>query len=141
MSARLFAFCLLAATLLSVGCSNDRHVFHSTVGQPTTIHLVDSHSGNVLWTKPIPAQHRLELDMDRKDENETMSVKGKPATRVHWKLYEDGKGEFIEREIMDLPGTPLFIDVEYRPGPEYPDGKPPEPIVSHPKKPGEAARR
>lgn len=135
MRERVFSLCLLALMMMLVtGCSDDRSVYYSTVARPTTINLYDSNSGNILWTKAIPVQHRLEMDFDRKDEDEGVSISGKPATTLTWKLCRDGQDEAVEREELALPGTDLYVGVIYRPGPEYPDGKPPEPLISNPKK-------
>lgn len=105
----------------AVGCSQDKHVFHSTVDLPTTVTLYDHLNNRAIWTKDVPVQHTLRLDLDRAGENELMSVSGRPATSFRWSIYGSDSLEAIEQERIELPGTPVVLKVSYRPSPEFPD--------------------
>ncbi len=116
----------LTLSLFGVGCSEDRHLFYSSVERPTNIALVDPLSDTPVWIKQVPVGQTLELDFDRGDENELQQVQNKPPTHLTWKLYGHSlKDDPLDEETLALPGTPLIIKVSYRPGPEYPPGSSP----------------
>ncbi len=109
------------ATMLAA-CSNDQHVFYSSVDRPTNITIYDPLADKPLWIKEIPVGQRLELDFDRGDEKELEKVELQPATALTWSLFdnESTASDPIVSEQVALPGTPVLIKVNYRPSPEYP---------------------
>ena len=79
---------LAAAVLLSVGCSQDRHVFRSTTLQPKSVSIVSVQSGNTLWTKDIPVGQQLLLDFSRNGKSgEVYNSPNIPADEMKWELW------------------------------------------------------
>ena len=122
---RSFAPLLLAAALLlSVGCSQDRHVFRSTALQPKSVSIVSVQSGNTLWTKDIPVGQQLLLDFSRKGKgNEAISSPNIPADKMTWELWTNDAlprygshmkgGKRLARETVNFDkGEYLMIDVD-----------------------------
>jgi len=121
--------CVLAA-LLATGCTSDNtHEFQSRIYQPITITLSDPARQTELWTYDIPTQHMLVLDYNRElqsgwgNEMELFRVKDIPPTHVKWRLYR-GFGKDIDRQIakcrLELPGSPVKMEMTIRPTPEFP---------------------
>ena len=126
---RFGAYLLLAGAVLT-GCSQDRHVFISTVNLPTTVTLYDPLADQSVWSKDIPVGQKLVLDLDREGEEELFSVSGHPATMLTWELYDLDSSEPLVEDQMALPGVPIVIKVSYRPSPEYAPGyTPPYPTT------------
>ncbi len=118
---------LLMVAPLMTACSTDTYYYHSTIDKPTTITLYDPMAQESLWTKDIPVGQSLKMDLDRKGEGSLMELikmqKGMPATVMRWKLYKTtGWNNTVDSDTLKLPGTPVRIDVSYRPAPEYPPG-------------------
>lgn len=116
-----FPLFLTLAAMFSVGCSRDRHEFHSTPELPTSVALTDPRSREVVWSRDIPVGHRLVVDLDREGESELTGVKAHlPATRVKWKLYRtvgaDGKPDDskIDEGQDELRAASLLMRVRYR---------------------------
>ena len=112
---------LLAAGLFAAaGCSQDRHVFRSTVDLPTSVAVVDAMRDATLWQMDVPVQHKLVLDFDHRPELEPIITNTRPATRLAWRMYADGKVMPVKSDRLRLPGTPILVTVSYRPSPELP---------------------
>ena len=119
----------LALILLSLGaCSQDKHVFVSTMFVPLTLELEDQRTHENIWKKDIPVDYKLVVDFDRPTEFEPIWANMEPATVMHWRLYEvrtDSDSWFAdpnEEGQLDLPGTPIMMRVSVRPSPEYKPG-------------------
>jgi len=121
---------VLLVASLAVGCTSDNtHEFQSKVYQPITITLTDPVRGQELWTYDVPTQHMLVLDYNRRlqsgwgNEAELFGVKNIPPTHMKWKLYK-GFGKDVDRQIakgkLELPGTPVYMQMTLRPTPELP---------------------
>ena len=65
-SPRALTLMLVVTMFLSaMGCSaSDKHVFVSTVYQPTTLTLLDTYQNQSVWEMDIPVNHKLVLDFD-----------------------------------------------------------------------------
>jgi len=122
--------CLLALTLTlsSLGCSQDKHVFESTVNQPTTIILLDTYKSEACWEMDIPVNHKLVLDFEGTDSGK--SSEGVAPSWVDWELYRADdlptdtgrarKGSLIDSGRVDLTGAKILMQASYRPSPEMP---------------------
>ena len=122
--------CLLALTLTlsSLGCSQDKHVFVSTVNQPTTVVLLDTYKSEAVWEMDIPVNHKLVLDFEGAAEN--ASSDGVAPSWVEWKLYraddlptdtgKNRKGSLVSSDRVDLTGSKILMQASYRPSPELP---------------------
>ena len=117
------------------GCSIDRHVFESTVWQPTTLRIETPVEHDLLWEKRIPVGYKLavdfsskahlrndELDVSVPVEIEPLKVNMQPATKMVWRMYPVRETPFnaVEKGEVILPGVPIVMKIEYRDGPEYP---------------------
>lgn len=109
---------LVALCLGLTACASfDRHKYYSSVDLPRTVRVVDSFTGEPFWEMDIPVHHTLVLDLDRAGEIESLSVSGKPATRLKWSV----KGPRVNKSGSGpLPGTPVYIEQTFRPAPEFP---------------------
>lgn len=117
------------------GCSIDRHVFESTVWQPTTLRIETPVEHDLLWEKQIPVGYKLAVDFSSKAhlrndelgvsvpvEVEPLKVNMQPATKMVWRMYPVRETPFnaVEKGEVILPGIPIVMKIEYRDGPEYP---------------------
>lgn len=110
---------LICAPLLT-GCSQDKIVIDSTVFYPASVAIVDPGRKLTIWQMDVPVDHKLVLDFDRPLELEFLNANMKPATKMSWRLYLSGRGAPVEKDRIDLPGTPIIVRETYRPAPEYP---------------------
>lgn len=111
----------LGLCFLLTACSQDKHVYYSSVDRPTNVTVYDPYADKPLWIKEIPVGQTLEIDFDRSDEKEWQSVTLKPADQLTWNLYQgDTNDNLVASDRVRLPGTPVMIKVSYRPSPEYP---------------------
>ncbi len=130
---RRIACLLLLAFLVPAGCdsyafnnersswaSTDKYEFDSTIYRPVTITLQETYSKSTIWKKEIPPGDALVIDLDRKGENELVSISGNPATSVKWWLYGPDRGEPIAKGSKTLSGMPVRLVYNIRPAPEYP---------------------
>jgi biopolymer transport protein ExbD len=128
----------LMTCLLPACSARDSHHFRSTVDRPMTVNLRDPFTKQLLWTKPIPVNHVLVLDLQHPNDVPFMHADELPATHFTWAIYPGTKfyGAFplefgvsaVDEGESDLPGSPVQIFAELRPGPEYPaDYIPPMP--------------
>lgn len=111
---------LVLALGWSAGCSNDRHVFKSTVLRPTSVALVDMTNDQVLWSMDIPTGHKLDIDFNPLSASEVASVRPTvPAEHMRWRLRRiSSPVSFLDPEVdqgeLDLPGNPVMLKVSYR---------------------------
>lgn len=116
-------------TLSSMGCSSkDQHVFVSTVQQPTTLTLLDSNLNQSVWEMDIPVNHKLVLDFENNVQN--TDAMGTSESWVDWQLFRSDdqptdtgrgrKGTLVQSDRIDLTGTLVRMQVNYRPAPEMP---------------------
>lgn len=104
---RLFAGVLVVpALLLALGCASaDRHVFESPAIAPKTVTLVDTVDGTTVWSKEIPADHKLVVDLDSPYEDEGAKPSAVPANKMTWTLYRMTKAETLTTETAELVAT------------------------------------
>ena len=120
----------LVALVLTLGaCSQDKHVFRSTVFSPKTIELRDMVSRRVIWSKEVPVGYELVLDFDTPYEKAPFRIGTEPPTKLTWhmKRVETDLPSTIEKGKVKLPGVNVIMEVTIRDVPEYPPGYSPGP--------------
>ena len=120
---------LVAVALTLAACSQDRHVFRSTVFSPKTVEVRDMVSRRVIWTKDVPVGYQLVMDFDTPYEMAPYRIGTNPPTELTWYIArsESDVPRKIEKGKLRLPGVNVIIDVTLRPVPEYPPGYSPGP--------------
>ena len=119
----------LMLTLSSLGCAaKDKHVFISTVNQPTTVVLLDTYKSEAVWEMDIPVNHKLVLDFEGTTSGR--SADGVSPSWVNWKLYRADdlptdtgrarRGKLIDSDRVDLTGKKILMQTSFRPSPEIP---------------------
>lgn len=97
------------------GMSQDTFVYVSRPHEPKTITLIDTRSGEALWTMDVPVGSKLVIDFEA-DESE--GVPERPDL-MRWELMNDT--DLLGRldNAMPVPAaTARRLDVTLRPGPE-----------------------
>jgi hypothetical protein len=123
---------LMAVTLIlsAMGCAaKDKHVFVSTVHQPTTLTLLDVYQEQSVWEMDIPVNHKLVVNFEN-NTSEGVSASGTAPSWANWELYRSDdqptdtgrarKGTLIQSDKVDLTGMRVRMQVSYRPAPEMP---------------------
>ena len=133
---------LIVAALSLAACSQDRHVFRSTVFSPKTIAVRDMVSRRVIWSKDVPVGYKLVMDFDSPYEIAPFRIGSNPPKTLTWNInrIEPGTLPHIldtllksKKGKLSLPGVNIIIDVTLRPVPEYPPGYSPDPPESEAK--------
>ena len=119
---KFFAAAIAAMLMVIVlgGCSIDRRVFPSSPDLPLNYSLVDTSSGQTIWSMEVPVLHKLVVDLDRDDEVEIARISGRPATSMRWYLYSVRPVRKIDEGRINLQGMPIVQNISYRPAPELP---------------------
>ena len=99
LKSTLVALCLIVCALAMTACSQDRHVFDSTVDRPTTVTIYDPIADKPLWIKEIPVGYSLEIDFANDGDTIGMQVDRHAATQVSWRVYQQDVGR-------EAPGDP-----------------------------------
>ncbi len=130
-SPRALTLMLVVTMFLSaMGCTaKDKHVFVSTVHQPTTLTLLDVYQSQSVWEMDIPVNHKLVLDFGNDPGGQKADASGSPSW-VDWQLYRIGdrptnmnrnRGNvLVDSDRVNLTGTKVRMQVNYRPSPEMP---------------------
>ena len=114
LTMKIHSLALSMGLALSIAaCSEDKHLFYSSIDRPTHITLYDTVADKPVWEKHIPVGQTLELDLDRRGETEWQKVENKPATSFTWNLYKDLEDDPIAGERLPLSGSPILIKVSY----------------------------
>ncbi len=119
----------LTLTLSALGCAaKDKHVFVSTVSQPTSLALLDTYSNETVWELDIPVNHKLVLDFEGTAGGK--SSEGVAPSWVNCKLYRADdlptdtgrarRGSLVSKERIDITGKKVLMQVSHRPAPEIP---------------------
>lgn len=130
-NARTFALAaLLGAATISAGCyyeggplkSADRFTYASTTWQPKTVTLVDTRTGEALWSVDVPVGRQLVIDFNalrRADNTEWL------PDEAFWDIMPDTRRHGALKNKMRVPpATARRVDVTLRPVPEMPSGAP-----------------
>lgn len=97
------------------GMSLDRHNFGSSIQHPKTVNLIDATDGEVLWSKDVPVGETLVVDLYKRSTwTQSEWTGAEPAERMKWGLFETGTMFGLLREKVDLPGNPVYLQVEMR---------------------------
>lgn len=121
---------LLAATAISSGCyyeggalrSNDRFTYASTSWQPKTVTIVDTRTGETLWSVDVPVGRQLVIDFNterRADNTEWL------PDEALWDIMPDTRRHGALKNKMRVPpASARRVDVTLRPVPEMPADAP-----------------
>jgi hypothetical protein len=121
---------MLGAAALSAGCyyeggalrSNDRFTYASTTWQPKTVTLVDTRTGETLWSVDIPVGRQLVIDFNA--ERRADNTQWLPDEAL-WDIMPDTRRHGALKNKMRVPPrTARRLDVTLRPVPEMPAGAP-----------------
>jgi hypothetical protein len=95
--------------------SQDEYTYYSTPHQPQTVTLLDTRSGEKLWSVEIPVGQQLSMRFSNEYNQE---AKGQDVMR--WKLFPQGqKFGRLDNRMAVPPASSRRLDVTLRPGPEY----------------------
>lgn len=120
----------LAGAGLASGCyyeggalvSNDRFTYASTTWQPKTITLVDTRTGEALWSVDVPVGRQLVIDFN--SERRVDNTQWLPDEAL-WDIMPDTRRHGALKNKMRVPpATARRVDVTLRPVPEMPPGAP-----------------
>ena len=120
---RLLPVLGVSAMLAGVGCSQDRHVFRSTTGQPKSVSVVAVDSNETLWSKDVPPGQQLLLDFSRGGRGmESLTSPDVPADKMVWELWTNDAvprygskmkgGRKLDNGSVNLPGQQIMIEVD-----------------------------
>ncbi len=128
---------LIGGSALSAGCyyqggplkSIDRFTYASTTWEPKTITLIDTRTGETLWTVDVPVGEQLVIDFDVPANADNTAWLPDVA---EWQIfpYPTRSGQ-LTNSMRVPPQAARRVDVTFRPVPEMPAGAP-ETSVSKP---------
>ncbi|MCA9310215.1 MAG: hypothetical protein KDA21_03360 [Phycisphaerales bacterium] len=119
---------LAAASCWTTGCaaSNDRHVYQSTAWYPQTITLMDTRTGESIWSVDVPVGKQLIVGF-RGGAGPNPS---KPDV-MYWSLTDSGRRTGSQKSMMAVPGPDARLLVPTkRATPEMPDASMPGPTAT-----------
>lgn len=127
MNGRMSMACVAAAIVSLAGCStykpggsgfsDDTFTYYSLSHQPVTVAIVDTRTGQTVWTYEVPVGRQLTISFqdDYAPEN-TLT----PA-RLTWQEMKQGEtGGTLENSMLVPNRYCRRIDPTYRPQPEMP---------------------
>ena len=119
----------LGLALATTGCnvyrpggslrSNDTFTYASTTFLPVTVSLVDSRTGETLWTSEVPVGKQLVVRFFRDQ------YKDNPANpdAMRWEIMDTGKWYGTLDNVIAVPAMGVRrLDTSLRAAPEYPPG-------------------
>ncbi len=121
---------LVGASALSTGCyyqggplkSADRFTYASNTWEPKTITLIDTRTGETLWTLDVPVGKELVIDFNTpKDADNTEWLPDEALWEVF--PYPTRSGQ-LTNKMRVPPRAARRVDVTFRPVPEMPSGAP-----------------
>jgi len=116
----LLAACLGLMSALLTGCqsSQDAHIYESTPMLPMTVTIVDSTTGESLWSLDVPVNSKLKIRFY--DDREPDNASGNRTAMMRWDLTSPDKnsGKLTNEEAVPLAHS-RRIDVTLRDIPEF----------------------
>lgn len=112
---------LAAVTLFTGGCTHfpygmslDKHNFVSTPHMPLTLTLVDTYSGDTVWSLDVPVNKMAVVNFDHSDHWTAAQPAALPAKKIKWDIFEpDRRYGFLKNE-QKLSGNPVLLKVSIR---------------------------
>lgn len=95
--------------------SIDKYVYPSTTDLPQTVTLVDTRSGQAVWSKDIPVGQQLVMRF--------YAAKGEDPTnpdRLDWQIMPIGAGGQMNNQVFVPPSSSRRIDTAFRAPGELP---------------------
>lgn len=122
---RTLATALMGSALLLAGCwtpggrpwSDDSYTYVSTEWQPQTISLIDTRTGQTVWSYEVPVGRQLVMQF-YEGSRETAPDYLNPDT-LAWDDFPAGQHlGFAKNRLSVPPATARRVDVKFRPTPE-----------------------
>ena len=115
----------MSVALLGGGCvhfpygqSLDRHNFVSTPLQPVTLTLLDTYTGQTVWTLDVPVNKTAVIDLDHPAHWTADQTPHTPATKIRWGIFDTGTTLGMLKEKQYLSGNPVLLKWSIRQGVE-----------------------
>lgn len=105
--------------------SLDKHNFVSTPNMPLTLTLVNSNTGQTVWSLDVPVGKMAVVDFDGDARWTPAQTPGMPADKIQWDLFDPGDRIGTLDYEKELDGGPVVLKVSVRstevePGPGEP---------------------
>jgi len=124
LTATLFAFCsgcgVVPITGWSAGgnqASDDQYTYVSPAHTPQTISLIDTRTGEVIWSRDVPVKQQLSIKFY---ENENKKNPSRPDIMKYGLQAAGSRWGRLTDSITVPPPDARRIDVALRTGPEFP---------------------
>ncbi len=110
---------LLTVALLAAGCSSDTQTIRSTQANPASVAVVDTVTGETIWSMDVPPLYSLVLDFDRAGDVPAVVVDADLPTVMEYKLVptESKVAAFFstgeDYGVINLPPHRVRIDTAY----------------------------
>lgn len=128
---RLLASLLVIAALGSTagcwrpggrGMSVDAYTYISTAFEPKTVSVIDTRTGQTIWSYDVPVGRQLDIEFFENDEHKDANL----PDIIKWRETYAGNtlGTLSGQSVAMPPASARRIDLKLRPAPEYPAPKP-----------------
>ncbi|MBI1367599.1 MAG: hypothetical protein GC162_02980 [Planctomycetes bacterium] len=114
MFAVLLALSAGCSTNFPYGTSWDRHNFVSTPNMPLSLSLVDTVTGQTVWTLDIPVNQQAVVDLEHNQDWVAAQSPATPAHEVRWKVMSLGTLADNVDNHQKLNGNPVLLKVMIR---------------------------
>lgn len=112
---------MIVGGLLSGGCTHfptgsslDKHMYVSTPEMPLSLKLLDTSTGEVVWSLDVPIYKKAVIDLDHDDKWTPAQTPHIPATEIKWGIFEpDSRFGQLENS-QKLSGNPVLLKVSIR---------------------------
>lgn len=117
-----FALVGFVALLTLAGCSTkfpygtswDRHNFVSTAHMPLTLTLVDTITGDTVWTLDVPVGKQAVVDFEHDEDWTAAQSPATPPSSMRWQVLDlDSAVANLDNE-QKLSGNPVLLKVSVR---------------------------
>ncbi|MBL0921506.1 MAG: hypothetical protein IBJ10_05185 [Phycisphaerales bacterium] len=130
LSRRRLGAALLCGAFLALGggcyfeggsmSSADRFTYASTSWQPKTISVIDTRTGETIWSMDVPVGRKLVIDFNEAPSSEINDDPSRPDIML-WDIMENDRYFGALANKVRVPGPGLRrVDVTLRPTPELP---------------------
>ena len=117
LGASILATSLLGACHMQGGSlySDDKHTYVSTSWRPWTVSLVDTRTGEAVWSMDVPVGRQLVVQF-----REGSGPNEFKPDMMDWMLMEPGRGGALRNQIPVPPASARRLEPVLRPTPEDP---------------------
>lgn len=96
------------------GMSLDRHNYTSTPHTPLTLTLVDTMTGETVWSIDVPMLKKVVIDVDHDDHWTTSLTPTTRPNEIRWGIFEPDQRFGVLTEKQKLSGNPVVLKVSIR---------------------------